>query len=134
MAFFDSDRLYVDHKVLFARGWTRSMVERFLVKFDYLGTVNHWQSYYGKAMCITERVVAAECLPQFQAAFEASIKRRKLPPGGCRSIRFRARAGKCRVPSGAQRDDRGQCSQHDLRPKRGRDIRPGAGAGLPDAA
>ena len=26
MAFFDSDRLYVDHKVLFARGWTRSLV------------------------------------------------------------------------------------------------------------
>ena len=80
MKFFDSDRLYIDHKVLFARGWTRPLVERFLVKYDRLAKVNHWKNYYGRAIYLTERVVAAECLPQFQAALAASIKRRNLPP------------------------------------------------------
>ena len=78
--FFNSDRLYIDHKVLAARGWTRGLIERFLVKFDRLGSVSHWKNYYGKSMYLTERVVAAECLPQFQAAFAASLKRRKLGP------------------------------------------------------
>ena len=56
------------------------MIERFLVKFDRLGTVNHWQNYYGKAVYLSERVVAVDCLPQFQAAFAASIKRREFLP------------------------------------------------------
>lgn len=80
MKFFNSDRLYIDHKVLAARGWTRGLIERFLVKFDRLGSVSHWKNYYGKSMYLMERVVAAECLPQFQAAFAASLKRRKLAP------------------------------------------------------
>lgn len=72
------DDLYLDHVQLRARGWTRTMVERFLVRPDRWETVNHWQNYKGKATYFVERVMQQEALQTFRAAFERSTRRRRL--------------------------------------------------------
>jgi hypothetical protein len=74
----DADRFYLDHVQLRARGWTRTMVERFLVRPDRWETVNHWANFKGKATYFVERVLLAEHSPAFKRAFEASARRRRL--------------------------------------------------------
>ncbi len=74
----DTDRFYLDHVQLRARGWTRTMVERFLVRPDRWETVNYWANFKGKATYFVERVLLAEHSPAFKRAFEASARRRRL--------------------------------------------------------
>lgn len=74
----DDEHLYLDHVQLRARGWTRSLVVRFLVHPDRYETVSHWLNYKGKATYFIERIVLAESQVDFQRAFSASVCRRKL--------------------------------------------------------
>jgi hypothetical protein len=52
------DAFHLDRLQLAARGWTRSLIERFLPKPDRWATVDHWQNYKGKATYFVERVMA----------------------------------------------------------------------------
>ena len=54
------DHLYLDRIQLAARGWTRTLTNRFLPDPDRWATVDHWQNYKGKATYFVERVMAAE--------------------------------------------------------------------------
>ena len=70
--------IYVDHVQLHVRGWTRGLVKRFLKAPDNWATVNHWANFKGKALYCVERVMLTESRLDFMAAYDASIKRRKL--------------------------------------------------------
>jgi len=72
------DALYLDRVQLAARGWTRTLTERFLPNPDRWATVDHWQNYTGKATYFVEKVIGAEQLVEFKKAFAASIVRRRL--------------------------------------------------------
>ena len=72
------DIRYLDHFQLASRGWTRSLVARFLKRPDSWGTVNHWANFRGKALYDTERVIAAETSTVFETAFARSLHRRTL--------------------------------------------------------
>ena len=74
------DDLYLDRVQLAARGWTRTLTERFLPRPDRWETVNHWQNYKGKATYFIERVIATEQLVVFRSTFAASVTRRRLAP------------------------------------------------------
>jgi hypothetical protein len=75
---FGDDDLYLDRFQLAARGWTKTLTERFLPNPDRWATVDHWKNYTGKATYFVEKVMAAEQLVEFKAAFAASIARRRL--------------------------------------------------------
>ena len=75
----NDETLYLDHVQLRARGWTRTLVETFLVKPDRWATVNFWANYKGKATYFVERVMQVESRSDFRAALQASVNRRKLP-------------------------------------------------------
>jgi hypothetical protein len=72
------DDLYLDRLQLAARGWTRTLTERFLPTPDRWATVDHWQNYTGKATYFVEKVMAAEQQAEFKQAFAASVLRRRL--------------------------------------------------------
>lgn len=74
------DHLYLDHVQLRARGWTRTLVEKYLVKPDRWASVSHWANYKGKATYFVERVIQVESRADFRIAFQASLNRRNLPP------------------------------------------------------
>jgi hypothetical protein len=81
------EKYYLDRIQLSERGWTRTLIERFLTNPDRWATVNHWRNYTGKATYFIERVVAAEQLNEFKKVFEASIVRRGLTKNDLRSIK-----------------------------------------------
>jgi hypothetical protein len=72
------DHLYLDRIQLAARGWTRTLTDRFLPNPDRWATVDHWQNYTGRATYFVEKVMAAEQLAEFKQAFAASVVRRRL--------------------------------------------------------
>ena len=81
------EKYYLDRIQLSERGWTKTLIERFLPNPDRWATVNHWRNYTGKATYFIERVVAAEQLNEFKKVFEASIVRRGLTKNDLRSIK-----------------------------------------------
>ncbi len=72
------DHLYLDHVQMRARGWTRTLIERFLVRPDQWEAVNHYLNYKGKATYFVERVMTAERHALFETAFKASVRRRRV--------------------------------------------------------
>ena len=54
---------------LLTRGWTRTLIERFLEPEDYRDTVNHFRNYAGKKMYQRRRVELTEASAEFEAAF-----------------------------------------------------------------
>lgn len=79
-ALINDDHVYLDYEQLRARGWTRTLVKRFLTQPDRWDSVDHWQNYKGKAMYFVKRIIQMETSPAFKEAFAASAKRRKLTP------------------------------------------------------
>ena len=65
---------------LLTRGWTRTLIERFLEPEDYRNPVDHFRNYTGKKMYQRRRVELTEASAGFEAAFMLSAKRRKLAP------------------------------------------------------
>lgn len=107
----DDSHLYLDHVQLKARGWSRNLVKKFLIKPDRWETVDHWANFMGKATYFVERVMQEESRAEFQRAFEASRKRRKLTPEDLTVIETeRARVNNVTV-SGSR-----QLPQRTLRP------------------
>ena len=65
---------------LLTRGWTRTLIERFLEPEGYRNPVDHFQNYAGKKMYQRRRVELTEASAEFEAAFMLSAKRRRLAP------------------------------------------------------
>jgi hypothetical protein len=70
--------LYLDSNQLALRGWTASLIERFLGEADLWLPVNHWANWMGKRTFFLERVELAEASEEFRAEFQKSARRRKL--------------------------------------------------------
>jgi hypothetical protein len=65
---------------LLTRGWTLTLIERFLGREDYRNPVDHFRNYAGKKMFQRRRVELTEASVEFETAFIVSAKRRRLPP------------------------------------------------------
>jgi hypothetical protein len=65
---------------LLTRGWTLTLIERFLGREDYRDPVDHFRNYAGKKIFQRRRVELAESSAEFESAFTVSAKRRSLPP------------------------------------------------------
>jgi hypothetical protein len=65
---------------LLTRGWTLTLIERFLEPEDYRNPVDHFRNYAGKKMYQRRRVELTEASAEFEAAFMLSAKRRRLAP------------------------------------------------------
>jgi hypothetical protein len=63
---------------LLTRGWTRTLIDRFLEPEDYRNPVDHFRNYAGKRMFQRRRVELTEASAEFEAAFILSAKRRRL--------------------------------------------------------
>lgn len=74
----DDSHLYLDLEELRQRGWTETLVKRFLGTADRWEAVDHWLNYTGKRAYFLEQIQLAEATREFSAAFAASIERRKL--------------------------------------------------------
>jgi hypothetical protein len=65
---------------LLTRGWTHTLIERFLEPEDYRNPVDHFRNYACKKMYQCRRVELTEASAEFEAAFMLSAKRRGLAP------------------------------------------------------
>lgn len=74
----DDGDLYLDRVQLASRGWTITLIRRFLPHPDRWATVDHWRNYTGKATYFVEKIMAAEQLVDFRKAFALSIARRGI--------------------------------------------------------
>jgi hypothetical protein len=62
-----------------ARGWTLKLIERFLGDEDCRDSVSHWANFSGKKLYLVARVESTEAMPEFEADFIISARRRNLP-------------------------------------------------------
>jgi hypothetical protein len=76
----NDEHLYIDAADLYERGWTETLIKQFLVHPDRMRTVDHWLNYTGKRCYFLGRVEEAEINLGFIAAFNRSLRRRKLGP------------------------------------------------------
>jgi hypothetical protein len=65
---------------LLTRGWTRTLIERFLEPEDYRNPVDHFRNYAGKKLYQRRRVELIKTSAEFEAAFMLSAKHRRLVP------------------------------------------------------
>jgi hypothetical protein len=65
---------------LLTRGWTRTLIERFLEPENYRNPVDHFRNYAGKRMYQRRRVELTEASAEFEVAFMLSAMRRRLAP------------------------------------------------------
>lgn len=72
------DENYLDMADLLERGWTRSLVSRFLGTPDRLFPVHHWRNYSGKRAWLISTVELVEMTQGFEASFLKGSKIRKL--------------------------------------------------------
>jgi hypothetical protein len=79
--------LYLDVQDLQARGWTESLIRRFLGEPDRWEPVDHFRNYTGKRTYFLERIEEAEASDEFTHAYHATLRRRKI--GAERQAEFR---------------------------------------------
>jgi hypothetical protein len=78
-------------KELRARGWTLKLIEKFLGDEDRRDSVAHWANFSGKNVYLVARVEAAEAMPEFEADFVMSARRRNLAPDYVKAVVARCR-------------------------------------------
>ena len=69
---------HIDVADLRQRGWTESLINRFLGQHDDIGHVEHYANFSGKRLYLLTRVRGIEKQAEFDDAFMRSTKRRKL--------------------------------------------------------
>jgi len=74
----NDDHLYLDVVSLSERGWTETLIRRFLGAPDRWEAVDHWANWTGKRTYFLERVQNAEDSSEFENAFSRSLCRRKI--------------------------------------------------------
>lgn len=91
--------LHLDVAELRSRGWTETLIERFLGAPDGYHPVDHWANFTGKRVFFLERVELAEASDAFASAFAASARRRKLAQATLDSFREakRSTAGRLKL-------------------------------------
>jgi hypothetical protein len=72
------DHLYLDIQDLYSRGWTESLVKKFLGKPDRWESVDHFRNFTGKRTYFLGRIQAAEASEEFDRAYRSSLKRRRI--------------------------------------------------------
>ena len=70
--------LYLDVDALKERGWTDTLIKRFLGEPDRWATVSHWANFTGKRTYFLERVQFAEESSEFKESYLKSLRRRKI--------------------------------------------------------
>lgn len=63
---------------LVVRGWTDALIRKYLGDHDRRDSVDHWANFTGRDMYWAVRVDMAEAMPDFDADFLISAKRRRL--------------------------------------------------------
>ena len=61
------------------RGWTETMITRFLGAADRMESVDHWANFTGARAWALDRVERVESTMAFEEFFITSARRRKLP-------------------------------------------------------
>ena len=74
----NDDHLYLEVAALKERGWTDTLIERFLGKADQWEPVSHWANFTGKRTYHLERIESAEGSDEFDKAYRASLLRRRI--------------------------------------------------------
>jgi hypothetical protein len=74
----NDSHLYLDVHDLYARGWTESLIRKFLGEPDRWESVNHFRNYTGKRTYFLERIEEAESSEEFTHAYQTSLRRRKI--------------------------------------------------------
>ena len=74
------DHLYFDLPMLQARGWTDSLVHKYLGSPDSWAPVEHWANFTGKRLWHLRRVEGCEADSAFEKDYRASLKRRRIDP------------------------------------------------------
>ena len=106
----NDDHLYFDIYDLSARGWTESLVRKFLGAPDRWEPVDHFRNYTGKRTYFLGRIEAVEASDEFSGAYRSSLKRRKIGDDG--EAAFRAAREET---AGAVRAWREQLTPDDLK-------------------
>jgi hypothetical protein len=70
------EKVYVSAAQLLDRGWTRTMIDRFLGPHDTIESAGHFLNFSGKAMWLLQRVEAAEAAPDFKEYMSRLTARR----------------------------------------------------------
>jgi hypothetical protein len=83
----NDDHLYLDVQDLYARGWTESLIRKFLGVPDRWKPVDHFRNYTGKRTYFLERIEVAEAADEFRHAYQSSLKRRGIGPDGQAAFR-----------------------------------------------
>jgi hypothetical protein len=81
------NHLYLDVQDLYARGWTESLIRKFLDEPDRWEAVDHFLNYTGKRTYFLARIEAAEISDEFVHAYESSVRRRKIGAEGRAAFR-----------------------------------------------
>jgi len=68
----------LDRTDLKSRGWTESLIQKYLIAHESRVSVNHWANFSGKSVWPRSVVTAVEKSPSFRVDFEDSIRRRKV--------------------------------------------------------
>jgi len=68
---------FLDRNDLKNRGWTETLINKFLEEPDAILPVDHFRNYSGKKAYKLIRVQAAEASPEFDNEFRKSMSRRK---------------------------------------------------------
>jgi len=68
---------FLDRNDLKNRGWTETLINKFLGEPDAILPVDHFRNYSGKKAYKLIRVQAAEASPEFDNEFRKSMSRRK---------------------------------------------------------
>jgi hypothetical protein len=74
------DHLYLDIRELYERGWTETLVRKYLGKPDRWKSVDHFRNYTGKRTYFLGRIEEVENSDEFLRAYRASLSRRKVDP------------------------------------------------------
>jgi hypothetical protein len=72
------DHLFLDVQRLYARGWTESLIKKFLGEPDRWQAVDHFRNYSGRRTYFLERIEVAEASDEFGRAYQSSLSRRKI--------------------------------------------------------
>lgn len=78
--------LHVNLNQLRARGWTKTLIERYLGDPDRWESVDHWANFRGRATYLAQRVMLVESQADFKYDFGASAHRRRLSREGLDQI------------------------------------------------
>ncbi|MFN9246230.1 MAG: hypothetical protein ACK6DS_04055 [Planctomycetota bacterium] len=71
---------YLDVEELRERGWTETLIQKFLGPAQMWLGVAHWANFTGKRAWTVERVEITERKPKFIEAYQKSLRRRRCKP------------------------------------------------------